>query len=366
MENKTVKLTALISVGVGAALLRCCAILMPQSAFAAVMTLLDPVVAVTAGLAFGILVGEGHGFWAPAAMLVSIIPGFFLAATSGMGALVTAATPAVVGICVGSAILRGTDRSTVVGITAFVCAAMFTASAVLAVLYAVKAAGTTPEALWNDCLAKINAVMTMFTESEDFAVLAKNYGMSAEDFLAAAKTYGGDILKITLLLMPAVIYVAYYFTAFFISFALKPILEVNKVPEFDETVTKRIAGNVVNIRITSRQPGYDSEFAVTPATKWAYLAAIAVLAFGAFFGAGIAVSVCAAEFAIALSPPFIILGYRFAYFLLKPRLGGAAIPIIVLLSLILAAYSLAVPTAVILGLASMRAYGGGFGGRADK
>lgn len=119
-------------------------------------------------------------------------------------------------------------------------------------------------------------------------MLAKNYGMSAEDFLAAAKTYGGDILKITLLLLPAVIYVAYYFTAFFISFALKPILEVKKVPEFDETVTKKIAGNVVNIRITSRQPGYDSEFAVTPATKWAYLAAIAVLVFGAFFGAGIA------------------------------------------------------------------------------
>lgn len=361
VENKTVKNTALVSVGIGLSFLRFCAALVPKSIFAVIMAALDPVIAIAAGFAIGILYADGYYKTAVASTFLSALPAVYVAVTSDVGAAVFMLIPAAVALCLGAAVRRGTDRSTVVGITALVCAAMLTATAILSVISLTKTADITVSDLWNECVSQLNGIMRSFAETEDFAILADNYGITAEEFLKASESMTDGIFKVTLLLMPSFAYALYYYIAFFISFALKPLVEFVKKPPVEEYITRKLGDNEVHIHVVHAQPGYDSEFSVSSATKWAYIISLAVLAFGALFGVGLTVTVCAAEFAIALTPPFVILGYKFAYFLLKPKLRGAAVPVIVLVSVVLSAYSLSVPTAVIFGVVSTK-----FKGRLER
>lgn len=351
--NEFLKRLILLTLGAGLGILRyiCLAnVGGPLAPLAVVVTLAEPVLALMSALLLGSLLANSAYVHAIAGIGVTLIPGVAIAfMKQGVNmavALVFALTPAVMSVILMLLVRQGTDRSTVTAAMSLTGAVAVCAMFAMAFYTVMSAADT-----------DFNGLVAMFTEtareaseqlldSGEFAALAKNYGVTPEEFHKNFESTYVSVFDVTfrmlVLLLPGFLYAVYSFWAYFSTRVLSYSINLKRTaPKIRDSVKKFGVGEV-HITMIGKSAGYDSCFDISSATSAVFGISYAIVLLGVFIGLPTALVACASMLVIALTPTFVILGYKYVYRALLPVTKSATIPVIVVASIVLMASGITV------------------------
>lgn len=302
-----------------------------------VVTLGEPLLAAACALVIGSLFANGKLLPGAVGAVISAVPGIVLAFSgSEKTMLLYAIIPAAAACVLGFAVGMGTDRSAVVGFVSLVCAVGMSAVVWLSLNALAKANSTDFSGLVSMFAQNALKLAEPVFESEQFASIAQSNGMSEAALRTTYKEIFSSMFRTVILLIPGFFYAIYSLWTYFLSAMLEHTVELKRArPEISD-IAKNMGVGEIHIRIVRQSPGYDSEYNVSYATTLVFGAAYLITLIGTLFGLPSVVLVCASLFVVALTPTFMILGYKALYGKLRPIIGTLTAPVIAVVSLVLA------------------------------